>query len=186
MPIFADKILHGGARGLGILMGATGVGALFGALTLAAKTGVKGLGRWVAFACGGFGISLCLFSFSHFFWLSVVLLMPAGYSMMLQMACSNTLVQTMVPDQLRGRVMSVYSMMFMGMAPIGAFFGGALAHRLGAPFTVAVGGVACILGAIWFGRALPELRIEARRLIIAQGMAGGEPAQELNAQPVEK
>ncbi len=185
MPVFADKILHGGARGLGILMGATGVGALFGALTLAAKTGVKGLGRWVAITCAGLGISLVCFSYSTSFWLSAALLLPAGYSMMLQMACSNTLIQTMVPDQLRGRVMSLYSMMFMGMAPFGAFFGGALAHRFGAPITVASGGVACVLGAIWFGRALPELRIEARRLIIAQGMAGGEPAQELNAQPVE-
>jgi MFS family permease len=186
MPVFADKILHGGARALGILMGATGVGALFGALTLAAKTGVKGLGRWVAFACGSFGISLFLFSFSRSFWLSVALLLPAGYSMMLQMACSNTLIQTMVPDQLRGRVMSVYSMMFMGMAPFGAFFGGALAHHVGAPITVAIGGVACVLGAIWFGRALPTLRIEARRLIVAQGLSGGEPGQELNAQPVEE
>jgi MFS family permease len=187
MPIFADKILHGGARGLGILMGATGVGALFGALTLAAKTGgVKGLGRWVVFACAGLGVSLFLFSFSRSFWLSVAFLLPAGYSMMLQMACSNTLVQTMVPDQLRGRVMSVYSMMFMGMAPFGAFFGGALAHRIGAPITVAAGGVACVIGAIWFGRALPDLRIEARHLIVAQGLAGGEPEQELNAQPVEE
>ncbi len=186
MPIFADQILHGGALGLGVLMGATGVGALFGALTLAAKTGVKGLGRWVAFACGSFGISLFLFSFSRSFWLSVALLLPAGYSMMLQMACSNTLVQTIVPDQLRGRVMSLYSMMFMGMAPFGAFFGGALAHHIGAPVTVAAGGVACVIGAIWFGRVLPDLRIETRRLIIAQGLAGGEPEQELNAQPVEE
>ncbi len=186
MPVFADKILHGGARGLGILMGATGVGALFGALTLAAKTGVKGLGRWVAVSCAMFGISLFLFSFSRLFWLSVLLLLPAGYSMMLQMACSNTLIQTMVPDQLRGRVMALYSMMFMGMAPLGALFGGALAHRMGAPITVAVGGIACVFGSIWFGRALPELRIEARRLIIAQGLAGGEPEQELNAQPVEE
>jgi MFS family permease len=186
MPVFADKILHGGARGLGILMGATGVGALFGALTLAAKTGVKGLGRWVTLTCASFGISLFLFSFSTSFWLSAALLLPAGYSMMLQMACSNTLIQTIVPDHLRGRVMSVYSMMFMGMAPFGAFFGGALANRLGAPVTVAAGGVACILGAIWFGRALPDLRIEARRLIVAQGLAGGEPVQELNAQPVEE
>ncbi len=187
MPIFADRILHGGARGLGILMGATGVGALFGALTLAAKTGgVKGLGRWVAISCMSLGISLFCFSFSTSLWLSVALLLPVGYSMMLQMACSNTLIQTMVPDQLRGRVMSLYSMMFMGMAPFGAFFGGALAHRIGAPITVAVGGVACVIGAIWFGRALPELRIEARRLIVAQGMAAGEPAQELNAQPVEE
>ena len=137
MPIFADKILHGGARGLGILMGATGVGALCGALTLAAKTGVKGLGRWVAITCAGLGVSLFLFSFSTSFWLSCALLLPAGYSMMLQMACSNTLIQTIVPDHLRGRVMSLYSMMFMGMAPFGAFFGGTLAHRIGAPITVA-------------------------------------------------
>ena len=186
MPVFADKILHGGARGLGILMGATGVGAMFGALTLATKTGVKGLGRWVAMSCAAFGVSLFLFSYSTWFWVSVVLLLPAGYSMMLQMACSNTLIQTMVPDQLRGRVMAVYSMMFMGMAPIGALFGGALAHRFGAPITVSTGGIACVLGAIWFGRALPDLRIEARRLIVAQGLAGGEPPQELNAQPVEE
>ena len=186
MPIFADKILHGGARGLGTLMGATGVGAMFGALTLATKTGVKGLGRWVMLSCAGFGVSLFLFSFSTWFWVSVVLLMPSGYCMMLQMACSNTLIQTMVPDELRGRVMAVYSMMFMGMAPIGALTGGALAHRFGAPITVATGGIACVFGAIWFGRALPNLRIEARRLIIAQGLAGGEPAQELNAQPVEE
>ena len=185
MPVFADRILHGGARGLGILMGATGVGALLGALTLAAKTGVKGLGRWITLSCAGLGISLFCFSFSTSLWLSVALLLPAGYSMMLQMACSNTLIQTMVPDQLRGRVMSVYSMMFMGMAPFGAFFGGALAHRIGAPITVAAGGVACVVGAIWFGRSLPAMRVEARRLIIAQGLSGGEPPQELNAQPVE-
>lgn len=186
MPVFADKILRGGARGLGILMGATGVGALLGALTLAARTGVKGLGRLVAWSCAGFGISLALFAFSRWFWISAALLLPVGYSVMLQMACSNTLIQTMVPDQLRGRVMALYSMMFMGMAPFGALFGGALADRVGAPITVALGGVASVIGAIWFGRELPELRIEARRLIIAQGMAGGEPAQELQTQPVEE
>lgn len=186
MPVFADKILHGGARALGILMGVTGVGALLGALTLASKTGVKGLGRWVAITCAGFGVSIFLFSFSRMFWLSALLLLPAGYSMMLQMACSNTLIQTMVPDQLRGRVMALYSMMFMGMAPFGALFGGALAQRAGAPITVAVGGVACMMGALWFARELPELRIEARRLIIAQGLAGGEPEQEiLTTQAVE-
>jgi len=186
MPVFADKILHGGARGLGILMGTTGVGALLGALTLASKTGVKGLGRWVAWSCASFGASIFLFSFSRWFWLSAALLLPAGFSVMLQMACSNTLIQTMVPDQLRGRVMALYSMMFMGMAPFGALFGGALADRAGAPVTVAVGGIACALGALWYGRQLPELRVEARRLIVAQGLAGGEPAQEMNTQPVEE
>ncbi|MGB6404746.1 MAG: MFS transporter, partial [Candidatus Sulfotelmatobacter sp.] len=129
MPIFADQILHGGARGLGILMGATGVGALLGALTLAFREGVKGLGRWVAWCCAGFGASLIVFALSRTFWVSVILLLPVGYCMMLQMACSNTLIQVMVPDALRGRVMAVYSMMFRGMAPIGALFGGALAER---------------------------------------------------------
>jgi MFS family permease len=186
MPVFADLILHGGARGLGILMGATGVGALLGALTLASRTGVKGLGRLVALSCGGVGIALILFACSRWFWLSTALLLPVGYCVMLQMACSNTLIQTMVPDQLRGRVMALYSMMFMGMAPFGALFGGALAERVGAPMTVGVGGVATVIGAIWFGRELPELRIEARRLIVAQGLAGGEPAQELTTQPVEE
>ena len=176
MPVFADRILHGGARGLGILMSATGVGALLAALTLASRTGVRGLGRWVAYSCGGFGAALVLFASSRSFWLSAALLVPAGFCMMLQMASSNTLVQTMAPDHLRGRVMSVYSMMFMGMAPFGALMGGALADRLGAPLTVAMGGVACVGGAVWFGLTLPRIRLEARRLILAQAVAGGEPS----------
>jgi len=184
MPIFADQILHGGARGLGILMGATGVGALLGALTLAFREGVKGLGRWVAWCSAGFGASLIVFAQSHNFWVSVILLLPVGYTIMLQMACSNTLIQVMVPDALRGRVMAVYSMMFMGMAPIGALLGGALADRLGAQTTVAIGGLASVAGACWFGLQLPKIRVEARRLIVAQAAAGGEPA-EMTAQAVE-
>jgi len=184
MPIFADQILHGGARGLGILMGATGVGALLGALTLAFREGVKGLGRLVAWCCAGFGASLSVFALSHSFWLSVILLLPVGYAMMLQMACSNTLIQVMVPDALRGRVMAVYSMMFMGMAPIGALLGGALADRLGAPTTVAIGGLASIVGACWFGLQLPKIRVEARRLIVAQAIGGGEPS-DMTTQAIE-
>jgi len=185
MPIFADMILHGGARGLGILMGATGVGALLGALTLAARTGVYGLGRWVAVSCAGFGISLILFSLSRNFWLSAGLLLPVGFCMMLQMSSSNTLIQAMVPDHLRGRIMAVYSMMFMGMAPFGAFFAGALADRLGAPITVAMGAVAAVGGAALFGVSLPKIRVEARHLIVAQAMAGGAPAEEMTARVVE-
>jgi MFS family permease len=185
MPIFADKILHGGARGLGILMGATGVGALLGALTLASRTGVRGLGRWVAFSCAGFGFFLVLFSWSRHFWLSVALLLPVGFSMMLEMSSSNTLIQAMVPDHLRGRVMAVYSMMFMGMAPFGALLGGALADRLGAPLTVSIGAVACLAGAALFGFHLPKIRIEARQLIVAQAVAGGEPAEEITARVVD-
>jgi MFS family permease len=185
MPIFADRILHGGARGLGILMGATGVGALLGALTLATRTAVHGLGRWVTFACAGFAITLIAFSLSRNFWLSAALLVPVGFCMMLQMSSSNTLIQAMVPDHLRGRVMSVYSMMFMGMAPFGALFGGALADRLGAPLTVSMGAVACLGGAALFGMRLPQMRGEARQLIIAQQMVGGEPAQEMTTQGAE-
>jgi MFS family permease len=186
MPIFADKILHGGARGLGILMGATGVGALFGALTLASRSGVHGLGRWVAFSCAGFGVSLILFSWSRNFWLSAALLLPVGFGMMLQMSSSNTLIQAMVPDHLRGRVMAVYSMMFMGMAPFGALLGGALADRLGAPVTVTMGAVACLGGATLFGLQLPKIRVEARQLIIAQGMTAGAPPEEMTARVVDE
>jgi MFS family permease len=199
MPIFADKILHRGGQEfasligshdlgavrLGILMGAAGVGALLGALTLAVRSGVKGLSRWVATCCAGFGVSLILFSFSKSFWLSVALLLPVGYFIMLQMASSNTLIQVMVPDELRGRVMAVYSMMFMGMAPIGALMGGALSDRLGAPWTVAIGGFASVLGAWWFSAQLPKIRVEARKLIIAQAMAGGEPAEEMTTRVVQ-
>src|SRR5229473_1273571 len=185
MPVFADKILHGGARGLGILMGATGVGALFGALTLATRSGVRGLGRWVAFSCGGFGIGLVLFSFSRIFWLSAILLLPVGFCMMLQMSSSNTLIQAMVPDELRGRVMALYTMMFMGMAPFGSLFAGALAHRLGASLTVAIGAVACIGAATLFFFHLPRIRVETRRLIVAQEIAGGELSVEMTARVVE-
>ena len=184
MPVFADQILHAGARGLGILMGATGVGALLGAASLAARVNVRGLGKVIATAAGGFGISLILFTSSKIFWLSTVLLVPVGFCMMVQMASSNTLIQAMVPDHLRGRVMAVYSMMFMGLAPFGAFAAGALAHRLGAPWTVAMGGVACIAGAIAFGMHMPSLRAEARELILAQGMTGGSPAEEMTSRGV--
>jgi MFS family permease len=185
MPIFADRILHGGARGLGILMGATGVGALLGALTLASRSGVRGLGRWVAYSCAGFGLSLVLFAFSRWFWISAAFLLPVGFCMMLEMSSSNTLIQAMVPDQLRGRVMAVYSMMFMGMAPFGALLAGAAADHLGAPVTVAIGAVAAIGGAVWFGLHLPKIRIEARQLIVAQAAAGGIPEEEIATGMVE-
>jgi MFS family permease len=185
MPIFADRVLHSGARGLGILMGATGVGALLGALTLASRSGVRGLGKWVAFSCGGFGVFLVLFSLSRSFWLSTTLLVPVGFCMMFQMSSSNTLIQAMAPDELRGRVMAVYSMMFMGMAPFGTLLAGALADRLGAPVTVAMGAVAAIGGAAIFGRYLPKIRTEARRLIVAQAIAGGEPSVEMTTRVVE-
>jgi MFS family permease len=175
MPIFAGRILHGGARELGMLMGATGIGALLGALTLASKSNVSGLGKWVWMAATGFGTSLILFTLSRHLWLSLLLLMPTGFGMMVQMGATNTLLQVMVPDRLRGRVMSLYSMMFIGMGPIGALLGGAIATRIGAPMTVAIGGIVCLVGGAIFARRLPAMRGVARQLILAQGMGSGEP-----------
>ena len=182
MPIFADRILHSGARGLGLLMGSTGVGALSATMVMAARREVHGLGRWILYASTGFGASLILFSFSRSLALSIALLLPAGFCMLIQMASSNTLIQTMVPDALRGRVMSVYSMMFMGMAPFGALLAGAFAHRGGAPLTVAMGGGVCILGSLAFGWKWSGMSSEARQLIVTQGMRSGEPAEEMTGQ----
>jgi MFS family permease len=157
MPIFADQILHGGPRGLGVLMGAAGVGALMGALSLTMRSETRGLNRWVGYSCVLLGISLLLFALSDSFWLSVSFLMPVGFAMMVQTGSSNTLIQTMVPDRLRGRVMGVYSMMFMGMAPVGAFLAGTLAHRFGAPAAVSIGALGCIVGGVFFLWQLPVL-----------------------------
>lgn len=179
MPIFADQILHGGARGLGILMSATGLGALAGALFLASRVHVRGLGRWAAFAATGFGASMIVFAFSPYFWLSAAVLVPVGGFMMLQNAASNTLLQAMVPDHLRGRVMALYLMMFMGLAPIGSLFAGVAADRIGAPMAVALGGIVCLVGSGVFAMRLPALRGEVRRLIVAQGLLGGEPPEEM-------
>ncbi len=167
MPVFADRILHVGAGGLGILLGAAGVGALGAALLLLARRGVRGMGRWVAFSSAGFGGSLVLFSQLQDFRMAVAVLVVVGFSMIIQIASSNTLVQAMAPDALRGRVMAVYSMMFLGMAPVGALLAGWLAERVGAANTVALGGVCCILSALIFSLRLPALRREARKLLVA-------------------
>jgi MFS family permease len=186
MPLFADKILHGGAQALGLLMGCSGIGALCGALTLAMRKTLKGLSVWVAVSCAGFGLALLMFSFSRTLWLSAALLVPTGFCMMIQMASSNTLIQSMVPDRLRGRVMSVYAMTFMGMAPMGALLAGSLAHKLGAPMTVGLGGVVAIVGAAAFGSKLPVIRPAAREMIVAQQMSGGAPAEEMTGRVFTK
>ena len=175
MPIFADRILHGGARGLGLLMGATGIGALIGGLTLASKRGVTGLGRWVWLAATAVGTTLILFAMSRHFWLSGAFLLAAGFAMLIQMGSCNTLIQVMVPDRLRGRVMSVYSMMLIGIGPIGALIGGALAARIGAPWTVVICGIASLVGAATFAWQLPALRGPARELINQQGLTLEQP-----------
>src|SRR5207248_8716156 len=132
-------------------------------------------GRWVAASTFSFGVALLLFAVSKTFWLSAALLVPVGAAMMVQMAASNTLIQTMAPDALRGRVMAVYSMMFMGMAPFGALFAGAVAERISAPITIAIGGIVSIVAGGVFAMRLPALRGPAQQLIVAQGMVGGDP-----------
>jgi MFS family permease len=114
----------------------------------------------------------------------VILLVPVGYSVMLQMSSSNTLIQAMVPDHLRGRAMAAYTMMFMGMAPLGSLFAGAMAARIGAPWTVAIGGLGAVIGASVFLRRLPSLRFEVRQLIVAQGLGGPEPVEEITARGI--
>jgi len=187
MPVFAAKILHGNARTLGILMTSAGLGALIGALMLASRRGVKGLSRIVSIACAAFGLTLILFSFSHWWILSAVLLIPVGFSVMTQMGSTNTLIQSMVPDRLRGRTMAVYSMMFLGVAPFGALLSGWSADRIGAPHTLAIGGVIAILGAIAFARHLPKIRIEARQLLDAasvEAAQASEAVEELAARVI--
>lgn len=173
MPVFANSILGGGARTLGLLMGASGLGAFAGAVALTTRKSARGLGRWAAFAGLGFGFTLMAFAESRVLWLSVVLLIAAGAAMMVQMASCNTLIQAMVPDQLRGRVMALFSMMFMGMSPIGSILAGWLAERIGAPTTVVLGGVVCVAAAGVFAWRRPTFRNEAHALMLAQEMGAG-------------
>jgi MFS family permease len=183
MPIFADRILHGGVNAYGTLMGAVGVGAMFGALALAMRQQLRGLGNIVAYSATGLGISLVLFSASHWYWLSFAILVISGFTMMMQFTATNTLIQAMVPDQLRGRVMSIYSMMFLGMSPLGSLLAGALADHIGAPVTVAIGGLASCLGGLAFARKWPSMRGPARDLVAAQGMMTPAPQAEESGPP---
>lgn len=173
MPIFADSILRGGPKGLGLLMASAGFGSFCGALSIASRSSIRGLGRIVALSALTFGLSLSVFALSRTFWLSAAVLFVVGMSMITQAASTNTLIQSMVPDELRGRVMAVYAMMFMGMSPIGALVEGALAERIGAPRTLVIGGCVCMAGAIVFNVRLPALRVVARQLIDAQRVAAG-------------
>ena len=158
MPIFAGKILHGGAHTLGFMMGAVGVGALTGAVRLAARRSVLGLGRLIAMTSAGFGAGLVAFSLSRELWLSLLLLVLTGFCFMQQMASSNTILQTITEDSKRGRVMSFYSIAFQGVAPFGSLTAGAIASRIGAPHTLMIGGLICVCGAGWFATQLPAIR----------------------------
>jgi len=170
MPVFAKKILHGGPQTYGFLMAAIGAGAIIGAIFLASRRSVLGLGRIIVIASSIFGIGLISFSLSHFLWLSFSVLLLVGFGIMVQMASSNTILQTMVDDDKRGRVMSLYVMAFMGMAPLGSLAGGSLAGAIGAPYTLAVGGASCLLGSFIFTKKLPMIRKMVRPIYVRKGI----------------
>jgi MFS family permease len=190
MPIFAGGILHGGPHTLGFLMAASGVGALIGAFTLAARRTVVGLGRVVWLTAATFGAALIGFALSHWLWLSLLLLVATGFGMMQSMAASNTILQTIVDDEKRGRVMSFYSMAVQGITPFGSLFAGVVAARIGAPRALTIGGAACLLGAALFAMYLPTIRqfvrpIYARLGIIPEVAAGLQAASAMTTPPEE-
>jgi MFS family permease len=162
MPIFAAQVLHGGPHTMGFLMGAMGSGALVAALNLAARKSVLGLGSMIAVSAGLFGVGLIGFGLSRVFWLSMATLLVAGFGMMQGMAASNTIIQTIVPEDMRGRTMSYYTIAFVGMAPFGSLLAGTMAHWIGAPVTVILNGAVVLLGGAWFASRLPMVRKDIR------------------------
>src|SRR5262245_21480786 len=188
MPIFATSVFQGGPHTLGLLMTSSGCGALFGALWLAQRKSVVGLGRVIPTASALFGAGLILFSFTHVLWLAVPCLTVAGFGFMVQMASSNTVIQTIVDDEKRGRVMSFYTMAFLGTAQFGSLIAGLLSQKVGAANTLRIGGTCCIAGAIWFARALPAIRqvvrpIYGRLAILPEVSSGIANASELTVPP---
>ena len=181
MPVFAATVLHGGPHTLGFLMGAMGVGALISALSLAVRRNVRGLIRMIPLAAVVFGLGLIGFGLSRTFWLSMAMVLVAGAGMMQGMAASNTIIQTLTSDDKRGRVMSYYTMAFVGMAPFGSLLAGLMAHAMGAPWTVIVNGAFVVLGAAWFATRLPALRVVVRPIYQEMGIipAAQEMAAEL-------
>ncbi|MGH9476370.1 MAG: MFS transporter [Terriglobales bacterium] len=188
MPLFAGNVLGGGAHTLGFLLGAAGAGALVGAARLAARASVRGLTRLVPLSAALFGAGLISFGFSRWLWLSLPLIFVAGLGMMQQMASTNTILQTVVTEEMRGRVMAFYTMAFVGMAPWGSLLAGALAAHLGAPRTLELNGIVCLLGAGWFLSRLRTVRTAIRPIyqrlgIIPEMAAGIQSASALTTPP---
>lgn len=187
MPMFASDVLHGGAHTLGFLVGSIGVGALGGALFLARRRSVRGLGLVIVWAVAAFGAGLVALSLARTQWLACAVLAVTGFGMMVHMASSNTILQTLVDPDKRGRVMSLYTVAFMGTMPLGSLAAGALAGHIGAPATVALGGAGCLAATALFARVLPGLRAQVRpiyaRLGILPEVASGLQAGEEPAPP---
>jgi MFS family permease len=180
LPVFAGQVLHGGAHTLGWLTGASGVGALISALSLAVRKSVVGLTRMLQIASAMLGVALILFGLSHTLWLSLVLMVFVGFGLMQGASVSNTIIQSLVTDDKRARVMSYYTMAFFGAAPFGSLLAGALAHRIGAPHTVIITGAFCIAGALWFSIDLPKIRAAIRPIYQEMGLL---PSREIDFIP---
>ncbi len=182
MPIFAGRVLHGGPHTLGFLLGASGVGALISAISLALRKTVRGLTTMIQASAALFGVGLICFGLSRFLPLSLFLMLIVGFGMMQGLAASNTVIQTLVPEDYRGRVMSYYTMAFVGMAPFGSLLAGALAHQLGAPRAVMITGAFCVAGAIWFSTQLRSIRQIMRPIYIEMGIIRSETGPALEDQ----
>ncbi len=181
LPVFATEVLHGGPDTLGLLTSSLGTGALMGALVLASRKTVLGLGRQIAWASGAVGLGLIVFSFSGVLWQSMLLLVITGFALMMETAASNTILQTIVDDDKRGRVMSFYAMAFLGVAPVGSLLAGGLASRLGVPHVVQLAGAMCAVASLVFALRLPALRKFIRpiyrRMGILPDLTSGIPAE---------
>ena len=191
LPVFAAEVLRGGPHTLGLLTSALGLGSLVGALVLASRKTVLGLGRQIAWASGAFGLSLIVFSFSAVLWLSMLLLVMTGFALMMETAASNTVLQTIVEDGKRGRVMSFYTMAFLGVAPLGSLLAGALAGRLGVPHVAQLAGAMCALASLVFTLRLPALRAFVRpiyqRIGVLPDVTSGIPSvAPLSASPEKR
>ncbi len=180
LPVFAGQVLHGGAHTLGWLTGASGIGALVSALSLALRKSIVGLTRMVQIAAAMLGSALILFGLSHTLWLSLVLMVFAGFGLMQGASVSNTIIQSLVPEDKRARVMSYYTMAFFGAAPFGSLLAGTLAHRIGAPHTVIVTGAFCVAGSLWFTLDLPKIRAIMRPIYLDMGLL---PARDIDLIP---
>jgi MFS family permease len=188
-PVFAKKYLLGGAHTYGFLIGAFGSGALLGALYLLNMRSVLGMGRLIALAVAAYGAGMVAFSFSRTLWLSLPLMLVSGAGMMLHIASTNTVLQTIAETGKRGRVMSFYAMAFRGMSPFGSLIGGALGNSLGAPATLVISGSVCLAGSALYARKLPSMRPQVRPIYeslgilpqVAEGVQNGsdEPAKEI-------
>lgn len=177
LPVFATKILHGSSSTYGFLSSTSGIGALCGAVYLASRKSVVGLGRVIPMATGVFGAGLIAFGFSRSLYASLLILVFIGFGFMVQMASSNTILQTVVEEEKRGRVMSLYTIAFLGIAPFGSLLAGFAAARIGAPHTVVISGISCMIGALLYARQLPVLREIVRPLYVSMGLLSeDEPA----------